>query len=154
MYSQYIQKMCSWGGGWWGVLNCDVDHILQKFYTPFLTRFRTYKIISPPQTKMTSKDDIKGLVSLKFLRPWMLGSIPGLLRLTLWQRMSVALPARLDLIHNLARSHPQILVTRGRWSLGVLCLPRNIYRRQCVHKSLHFEFLMWLPSLCSRICVL
>jgi hypothetical protein len=35
-----------------------------------LTRFGTYKIASPPQTKMTSKDDIKGLVSLKFLRPW------------------------------------------------------------------------------------
>jgi hypothetical protein len=39
-------------------------------YTLFLTRFRTYKIASPPLTKMTSKDDIKGLVSLKFLRPW------------------------------------------------------------------------------------
>ncbi len=43
---------------------------LQEFYTLFLTRFKTYKIASPPQTKMTSKDDIKGLVSLKFLRPW------------------------------------------------------------------------------------
>jgi hypothetical protein len=51
------------------VLKCTVDHILQEFYTPFLTRFRTYKIASPPLTKMTSKDDIKGLVSLKFLRP-------------------------------------------------------------------------------------
>jgi hypothetical protein len=38
-------------------------------WTLFLTRFRTYKITSTPQTKMTSKDDIKGLVSLKFLRP-------------------------------------------------------------------------------------
>ena len=59
---------------WWGVgvgggmLNCAVNHILQEFYTLFLTRFRTYKIASPPQTKMTSKDDIKGLMSLKFLR--------------------------------------------------------------------------------------
>jgi hypothetical protein len=52
------------------MLNCTVDHILQEFYTLFLTRFRTYKIVSPPQTKMTSKDDMKGLVSLKFLRPW------------------------------------------------------------------------------------
>jgi hypothetical protein len=51
-------------------LKCTVDHILQEFYTLFLTRFRTNKITSPPQTKMTSKDDIKGLVSLKFLRPW------------------------------------------------------------------------------------
>ncbi len=47
-----------------------VDHILQEFYSLFLTRFRTYKIASPPLTKMPSKDDIKGLVSLKFLRPW------------------------------------------------------------------------------------
>jgi len=50
-------------------LNCAVDHSsvyvsLQKFYTLFLTRFRIYKIASPPQTKMTSKDDISGLVSL------------------------------------------------------------------------------------------
>jgi hypothetical protein len=52
-----------------GVLKCTVDHILQEFYTLFLTRFRTYKIASPPQTKMTSKDDIEGLGSLKFLRP-------------------------------------------------------------------------------------
>jgi hypothetical protein len=58
------------GVGRW-VLNCNVDHILQEFYTLFLTRFKTYKIVSPPQTKMTSKDDIKGLVSLKFLRPWL-----------------------------------------------------------------------------------
>jgi hypothetical protein len=49
------------------VMNCTVDHILQEFYTCtlFLTRYRTYKIASPPQTKMTSKDDIKGLVSFK-----------------------------------------------------------------------------------------
>jgi hypothetical protein len=37
------------GGG--GVLKCTVDHILQDFYTLFLTRFRTYKIASPPQPK-------------------------------------------------------------------------------------------------------
>ena len=37
---------------------------------PPSSKKRTYKIISPPQTKMTTKDDIKGLVSLKFLRPW------------------------------------------------------------------------------------
>ncbi len=49
------------------MLNCAVDHILQEFYTLFLARFRTYKIATPPQTKMTSKDDIKGFVSSKFL---------------------------------------------------------------------------------------
>ncbi len=58
---QYIQTMCGCGA---------VDHILQKFYTLFLTRFKTYRIASPPQTKTTSKEDIKGLLSLKFLRPW------------------------------------------------------------------------------------
>ncbi len=67
---QFMQTVCDCGGwGVGGVLKCTVDHILQEFYTLFLTKFRTYKIASPPQTKMTSKDDIKGLVSLKFLPP-------------------------------------------------------------------------------------
>jgi hypothetical protein len=56
-------------------MNCTVDHILQEFYTLFVTRFRTCKIASPPQTKVTRKDDIKGLVSSKFLRPWFTPSI-------------------------------------------------------------------------------
>jgi hypothetical protein len=47
---QYIQPVCGWGGGE-GVLNCVVDHIQQEFNTLFLTRFRTYKIATPPQTK-------------------------------------------------------------------------------------------------------
>jgi hypothetical protein len=63
----YTDSVWLWGGV--GVLNCVVDHILQEFYTLFLTRFRTYKIALPPPTKMTSKDDIYGLVSLKFLCP-------------------------------------------------------------------------------------
>jgi hypothetical protein len=66
------------GGGGGVVLYCAVDHILQEFYKLFLTRFRTFKIVSPPQTIMTSKDDIKGLVSLKFLRPWQAVFCPGL----------------------------------------------------------------------------
>jgi hypothetical protein len=56
--------MCGCGVGGGGVLNCSVYHIQQEFYTLFLTRFRTYKIASPPQTKINSKDYIKGLVSL------------------------------------------------------------------------------------------
>jgi hypothetical protein len=51
----YTDSVWLWGGG---VLSCVVDHILQEFFTLFLTRFRTYKIASPPQNKMTSKDDI------------------------------------------------------------------------------------------------
>jgi hypothetical protein len=39
-------------------LSCVVDHILQEFNTLFLTRFRTYKIATPPQTKITSNDGI------------------------------------------------------------------------------------------------
>jgi hypothetical protein len=54
---QYIQTVCGCEGVV-GVLNCVLDHILQEFYTLFRTRFRTYKIASPPQTKMTNKDDI------------------------------------------------------------------------------------------------
>ncbi len=41
---QYMQTVCGWGesvGG--GVLSCVVDHILQKLYTLFLNKFRTYK---------------------------------------------------------------------------------------------------------------
>jgi hypothetical protein len=72
--AQYMQTVCDCGGGGGagGMLNCAVDLILLEFYTLFLTRFITYKIATPPQTKMTSKDDIKGFVSLKFLRFWVL----------------------------------------------------------------------------------
>jgi len=68
---QTVCDSCVTVGGRWGwgdVELCCVDHILQEFYTLFLTRFRIYKIATPSQTKMTSKDDIKGFVSLKFLR--------------------------------------------------------------------------------------
>ncbi len=54
MYSIHRQSVAVGGG----VLSCVVDHIQKEFYTLFLTRFRTYKIDSPPVTKMTSKDDI------------------------------------------------------------------------------------------------
>jgi hypothetical protein len=62
MYSYTDSVWC--GGVGVGVLSCTVDHILQEFYTLFLTRYRTYKIASPPQTKMSSKDDIKGLIGV------------------------------------------------------------------------------------------
>jgi hypothetical protein len=54
---QYIQTVCGCGGGG-GVFICVVEHILQEFITLFLTRFRTYKIATPPQTINTRKDDI------------------------------------------------------------------------------------------------
>ncbi len=46
---QFIHSV--WLGRDGGVLSCFEDHILQEFNTLFLTRFRTYKIVSPPQTK-------------------------------------------------------------------------------------------------------
>jgi hypothetical protein len=42
----------------------------------FLTRFRTNKIASPPQTKMTSKTTFR-VLSFKFLRPCLGVSRPG-----------------------------------------------------------------------------
>ncbi len=52
----YSDSVWLWGGvGWGGVLRCVVDHILQVFNTLFLTRSRTYKIVTPPQTKTPVK---------------------------------------------------------------------------------------------------
>jgi hypothetical protein len=48
----YRQRMAVGGGG---VLICVVDYILQEFNTLFLTRFRTCKIATPPQTKTPVK---------------------------------------------------------------------------------------------------
>ncbi len=45
----YTDNVCLRGGEGEGEL-CCVDHILQEFYTLFLTRCRTYQITSPPQT--------------------------------------------------------------------------------------------------------
>ncbi len=50
-YIIYRQCVAVGGEGVEGVLSCVVNHILQEFSTLFLTRFRTYKIASPPQTK-------------------------------------------------------------------------------------------------------
>ncbi len=42
-----------------GVLNCTVDHILQEFYTLFLTRFRTYKLFYHPKQKWPVKTTLR-----------------------------------------------------------------------------------------------
>jgi hypothetical protein len=54
----YRQGVTVGGRGGGVVLDCVVDHNLQEFNTLFLTRFKTYKITTQPQTKMTSIDDI------------------------------------------------------------------------------------------------
>jgi hypothetical protein len=47
---RYIQTVCGCGGGGgWGALSCVVGHILQAFYTLFLTRFRPTKLLHHPQ---------------------------------------------------------------------------------------------------------
>jgi hypothetical protein len=61
---QYTDSVRLWGGC--RVLSCVVDHILQEFITLFLTRFRTYKIATPPQTKTP--------VKTTFFRDWCLYS--------------------------------------------------------------------------------
>jgi hypothetical protein len=54
MYSEYTDSVWLWG--WGGVELCGVVyHILQEFNTLFLTRFRTYKIATPPQGKTPVK---------------------------------------------------------------------------------------------------
>jgi hypothetical protein len=55
MYSIYRQCVSEGGGG----LNCTVEHILQDFTLCFLTRIRTYKIASPPQTKEPVKATLR-----------------------------------------------------------------------------------------------
>ncbi len=45
----YVQTVCGWKGV--GVLSPHGDHILQEFNTLYLTKFRTYKIVRPLQTK-------------------------------------------------------------------------------------------------------
>ncbi len=58
-------------GGWWGGVE------MYEYCGPYSAgvlhsvsdQIQNLQIASPPQTIMTSKDDIKGLVSLKFLRP-------------------------------------------------------------------------------------
>jgi hypothetical protein len=40
-----------WLGGGGGLLSPVGDHILQEFNTLYLTRFKTYKIARPSQTK-------------------------------------------------------------------------------------------------------
>ena len=56
---QFIQTVSVWGGEGGGEL-CCVDHILQEFYTLFLTRCRTYQITLPPQTKWPVKTTLRG----------------------------------------------------------------------------------------------
>ena len=43
------------GRGGWGMLKCTVDHILQEFYTLYLTRFKTFKIAHRPKQKSPVK---------------------------------------------------------------------------------------------------
>ncbi len=70
MYSIYRQCVWLWGEG-------DVELCCRPYsagvvhsVSDQIQNLPRYKIATPPQTKMTSKDDIKGFVSLKFLPLW------------------------------------------------------------------------------------
>jgi hypothetical protein len=88
---QYIQTMCGCEGGvgvvelccrpYFAVLHSVSDQI-QKIQNCFTT-----------PNKMTNKDDIKGLVSLKFLRPWCIGSLRQLAVPHQWQTACRACPS-------------------------------------------------------------
>ncbi len=56
----YTDSRCLRGARGRGGELCCVDHILQEFYTLFLTRCRTYQITSPPQTKWPVKMTLRG----------------------------------------------------------------------------------------------
>jgi hypothetical protein len=66
-----VYRQCVSGGR----VNCAVDHILQEFYTDQIQNLPNCFTIP---NKMTSEDDIKGLVSLKFLRPWNCVCVAGM----------------------------------------------------------------------------
>ena len=68
MYSIYRRCVTVWGvGGCW---NLVWTIFCRSFTLCFWTDSEPTKLLHPPQAKMTSKDNIKGLVSLKF-RPWL-----------------------------------------------------------------------------------
>jgi hypothetical protein len=54
---QYIQTVCGWEGV--GVLSPIGDHNLQEFNTPYVTRFRTYKMLDHPKQKPSSWEDLR-----------------------------------------------------------------------------------------------
>jgi hypothetical protein len=59
-YSIFRQCVAVGGGeGGGGVLSCVVDHILQEFNILFVTRFRTYKIATPPKQKWPVKTNVR-----------------------------------------------------------------------------------------------
>ncbi len=57
--SEYVRIQCVRGGGRGTVSGCVIEHILQKFYTLYLTRFSTYKIAGPPQLKPRKGGDLR-----------------------------------------------------------------------------------------------
>ncbi len=66
---QYIQTVCGWRGGG------GVDQLYCRPYSAGVLhslsdQIRNLQNCFTTPNKMTSKDDINGLVSLKFLRPW------------------------------------------------------------------------------------
>ncbi len=73
---QFIQTVCVWGGGdgGWIVLCRPYSAGILHSVSDQMQNLPNY--VTTPN-KMTSENDIKGLVSFKFLRPWLAGSAPA-----------------------------------------------------------------------------
>ncbi len=67
---QYIQTKCGCGGGGGGVELCCGAYFVEVLHSVSDQIQYLQNCFTTP-TKKTSKDDIKGLVSLKFLLPWL-----------------------------------------------------------------------------------
>ncbi len=62
----YTESVWLWGGG-----GCCIVLQTRSFTVHSVSdQTKNLQIASPPKTNITSKDDIQGLGSLKFLRPW------------------------------------------------------------------------------------
>ncbi len=68
MYSIYTDSVCLWGG-WGGVELCCRPYSAGVLHS-VSDQFQNLQNCFTTPNKMTSKENIKGLVSLKFLRPW------------------------------------------------------------------------------------
>jgi hypothetical protein len=78
---QYIQTKCGCGGGGWIVLWT----IFCRSFTLGSDQIQNLQNCFTTPNKMTSKDEIKGLVSWKFLRPWFKLSLKFL-----WQHLIIS----------------------------------------------------------------
>ncbi len=97
-----------------GVLSPVGDHILQVFNTLYLTRFRTYKIATPPQTK-TDKHLPQSPLQINCFR-WRHYALVSIKLISPWPRIKTYRMPRLLLPYDLIPllSHPRKQIRRTR----------------------------------------